>query len=214
MASVPVDEWIVETDQHVRRALLMAEHTNEQLISMVVSDVASAVTAGTVRPTFETSRRWSIHRRFAAVIRLDKVTFDILMNGRSGYRAQFYVALEQGRRFNRRVIDSLMPPLKLAWEGTNEEPWNEALRSLQDSSAKIWPEMDDDALKGQPKLRARMWQLNCEATCASTIGMHLFCVTPPTVEIKGGWISNQSSDPWLPPGKRCRDEILRSFGFT
>ncbi|WP_131869364.1 MULTISPECIES: hypothetical protein [unclassified Bradyrhizobium] len=215
MASVPTDEWIIELDQHdPRSARLLAEHTIEHLISMVAFDLASAVASGTVKPMFEPSKWWSRYRRFAAVIRLDKITFDILMNGRSGYRAQFYVSLEDGRRFNRYLIDSLLPSLKLAWERTNEEPWDEALRSLRDSSAKIWPEMDDEALKGQPKLRATMWQFNCEATGACTIGMHLFCTCPPTIEVKGGWISDRSAEPWVPMGKRARDELLRCFGFT
>jgi hypothetical protein len=109
----------------------------------------------------------------------------------------------------------LLPSLKLAWESsTNEESWDAPLRSLMDPNAKIWPEMDDDALKGQPKLTAEMWQINCNETCARTIGMHLFCTNPPTIEVKGGWISDQSTDTWLPLGKQCRDELLRSFGFT
>lgn len=216
MASAPTDEWIIELNEHdSRRMRLMTERATQQIGADVVFDLAKVVKSDGVRPEFESAKRNSAYKRFTATVRLSDVTFDVLMNGRSGYRAQFYVGLDDGRLFNRSLIDSMLPSLQLAWEASsNQEPWEAALRSLNDPSAKIWPELDDAALKGQPKLIAKMWAMNCEEAKASTIGMHLFANNPPTIEVKGGWISDQSSDPWLPLKKRCRDELLRCFGFT
>ncbi|MCP1843670.1 hypothetical protein ACVIHI_003411 [Bradyrhizobium sp. USDA 4524] len=61
-----------------------------------------------------------------------------------------------------------------------------------------------------------MWVTNCVETKASEIGTHLFSRNPPTIEVKGGWISERQDDAgnWLPVKKRCRDELLRCFGFT
>jgi hypothetical protein len=159
--------------------------------------------------------RKEIQRTNASHFRLQGATFDILMNGRSGYRAQFYNGLEDGRQFNRALIDIILPALELAWNGANNpESLQMALWSLNDATAKIWPEMDIEGLSGEPKLEAKMWKLNCENTGASSKGLHLFSTKPPTIEVKEGWICDRSPEVWLPAGKRCRDELLRCFGFT
>jgi hypothetical protein len=215
--SASIDEWVIglaETDE--RYTLLMHERPAHEIVEAVNADLASQVVSGAVFPILEAAQSNSYYERFSATIRLCETTFDILMNGRSGYRAQFYVGLEIGRRFNRLLIDSMLPSLERAWETNqdNKGDWPLALRSLTHDTAKIWAEMDVGAVRRQPKLNAKMWQLNCEETEASDRGLCLFSNKPPTIEVKGAWVSQQSTEIWVPVRKRCRDEMLRCFGFT
>jgi hypothetical protein len=215
--SASIDEWVIGlADNDERYTLLMNERPTHEIIGAVSSDLGSQVASGAVSPILEAAQSNSNYERFSATVRLSETTFDILMNGRSGYRAQFYVGLEIGRRFNRLLIDSMLPSLERAWETNRDDTgdWPLALRSLTHDTAKIWAEMDISAVRGQPKLNAKMWRLNCEETEASDRGLRLFSTKPPTIEVKGAWVSQHSTEIWVPVRKRCRDEMLRCFGFT
>jgi hypothetical protein len=50
--------------------------------------------------------------RAIIVIPLKPDTFDDLINGRSGYRAQYYLSVEEGQRFNRKLVSALCVPAK------------------------------------------------------------------------------------------------------
>jgi hypothetical protein len=43
-------------------------------------------------------------------------TFDALFNGRSGYRAQYYLSCIEGIAFNATLVGALLDPLKIACE--------------------------------------------------------------------------------------------------
>jgi hypothetical protein len=192
--------------------MLLEERTPDEIIRLFTRGVV--VVTGTDAPRLEPSDRIAGHTRLTAVIRLDPDAFDILMNGRCGYRAQYYVDLEVGRRFNRSLIDGVVGSLQRAWP-PHAGAWDSALRSLNEPTAKLWPQFDDEALTGQPRLMAAMWVTNCRETDADEIGTHLFSTNPPTIEVKGGWISDRpDAGTWLSVRKRCRDELLRCFGFT
>jgi hypothetical protein len=160
--------------------------------------------------------RRSGFERIEAVVSLTPETFDLLFNGRMGYRAQYYVSLNDGRRFNRLLINGLVDVLKRAYEMTKPEwDWATAEQSLRQKDSKLWPHLDDDAFKGQRELLVPpMWVANCKNYKSSRLGLRLAALNPPKVDLKGSWVSHTSDEPFLPEGKRCRDELLRCFGFT
>jgi hypothetical protein len=215
--NVPVGEWVIGLPANdERHVLLMRERPATEIVDSVIHDLMHQVDNGAVSPIFEPASRNQGYKRFSTIAKLEETTFDILMNGRSGYRAQFYLGLEVGRRFNRTLVDAMIPILEQAWkaEAIAVDAWPLAARSLTSAAAKVWAEKDISALGGQPTLDAKMWVANCVETGASVRGLHLFSNKPPTIEIKGAWVSEKSSDIWIPDGKRCRDELLRCFGFT
>jgi hypothetical protein len=53
--------------------------------------------------------------RLRAQIPISEIIFDQLFNGRSGYRAQYYLSPSDGRIFNRAIVDSLIPVVKQAY---------------------------------------------------------------------------------------------------
>jgi hypothetical protein len=123
MNAVPRDEWIVGLPaDDPRYVSLLGNVTAQDLILAVKRDVEAQLLERNVTPIFEPADRYPSYKRFAAEIRLSVQTFDLLMNGRMGYRAQYYLSLEQGRRFNRDVVDALIPLMEIAWkESPNEE---------------------------------------------------------------------------------------------
>ena len=46
--------------------------------------------------------------RVESTVPLTVHTFDLLFNGRMGYRAQYYRSVEEGRVFNRRLVNVLV----------------------------------------------------------------------------------------------------------
>jgi hypothetical protein len=213
--AVPRDEWIValpaDDPRYVR---LLGNVTAQELILAVERDVEAQLSGRNITPIFEPANRYPPYKRFAAEIRLSEQTFDLLINGRMGYRAQYYLSLEQGRRFNRDVVDALTPLMEVAWKESSNEEWPLAHRSLTGSDAKVWPALDETAFEAQPKLKPPMWVINCDETRASKRGLHLASTNPPKIELKGAWVSAQHGEYWIATGKRCRDELLRCFGFT
>ena len=75
--------------------------------------------------------------RASAPIRLFPETFDALMNGRSGYRAQYYLSTEEGAHFNAELVRALIPAMKTFRQPLDIEPAN-VLRSLEGPWSKIW----------------------------------------------------------------------------
>jgi hypothetical protein len=54
--------------------------------------------------------------RAIASFTLNAETFDALFNGRSGYRAQYYLSCQEGSNFNAMLIGALLKPLRAACE--------------------------------------------------------------------------------------------------
>ncbi len=215
MKAVPCDEWIIalppDDPRHIR---LLRDIPAQDLLSAVERDAEVQLSNKRNIPRFENSERRAPYKRFTSVIRLSEETFDFLINGRMGYRAQYYLGLEQGRGFNRDVINVLIPIMKAAWANSKMEEWSLAQRSLMGENAKMWPALDDVAFRSQPRLEPPMWVANCNETRTLRRGLHLASPNPPTIELKGAWVSAEHEEYWIPPSKRCRDELLRCFGFT
>jgi hypothetical protein len=78
--------------------------------------------------------------RAIVVIPLTRDTYDDLFNGRCGYRAQYYRSVEEGKHFNRLLVEALCDAANRIFERNPKEPrWPILERSLMGEHSKVWP---------------------------------------------------------------------------
>ena len=86
----------------------------EDLIANVADQAREASSEQRTQLTWQESCDCPGYFRIVAQVPLKEITFDQFFNGRSGYRAQYYLSPEEGVLFNRSLIGGLEPVLKLA----------------------------------------------------------------------------------------------------
>ena len=192
MKSVPKDEWQIDpTVDSQRKSLLLSEVSPDELLERVYDEAMAAADKGEVSLCWEPCQRRTGFFRAASTIRLREATFDLLLNGRMGYRGQYYLSLAAGREFNRKLVDLLSGPIERAFKVVGSRLDCELVdvqRSLREKDSKVWAYLDKDAFQGQPGLTTPMWVANCKATQAK-LGLHLAALNPPKIEIKGTWVT-------------------------
>ncbi|WP_407114749.1 hypothetical protein [Bradyrhizobium sp. LMG 9283] len=150
--------------------------------------------------------------RLWAQIPVAEVVFDQLFNGRSGYRAQFYLSPGDGLIFNRAIVDTLMPAIKLAYTITPlPVPLKVVEHSIRAAHSKIWLFEDKDAFDRAPEniLNPPRWVAN-RATRGRRIPL------PPhlSIDVKGTFINPAIGKPWVHEYKLDRAEDLHANGFA
>jgi hypothetical protein len=109
-------------------------------------------------------------RRGVATFPLARDTFDALFNGRSGYRAQYYLSCEDGIQFNSEIIRALTKPLALTYQKVPAEEFAVLERSFVGPYSKIWV-LGDRA----PFLAAQEKEYLCPGVGSRTIRSHWGC---------------------------------------
>jgi hypothetical protein len=98
-----------------------------ELLTSVVSDAASEAGERRVRLKWKDCDDLpGKYSQVVAQIPLSEGIFDQLINGRSGYRAQYYLSPEEGILFNRDLLDGLTPIIRSAY---SQEPLEVAKRT-------------------------------------------------------------------------------------
>src|SRR5205814_8045501 len=69
---------------------------------------------------------------------LEVETFDTLFNGRSGYRAQYYLSCIEGIAFNAALVGALLPVLHIACERTSPDELLASRWSFGGPESKVW----------------------------------------------------------------------------
>jgi hypothetical protein len=174
-------------DRH-RAAKLAGPPSTESILSLVVQE-ASDETLGLRRVTWEGGTLMKGCSRAKVFFPLSPDTFDALFNGRSGYRAQYYLSIQEGVRFNRILIDALRDAVRSAYcLHPLEQSESLILHSFDGPWSKAWIYEDRDAFQNAPQgeLLPRRWvesNPDCIGLCAP-----LPLVT--AVELKGTWVSD------------------------
>ena len=133
-----------------------------------------------------------------------------------GYRAQFYRSPDAGRTFNRSLVYRLTPAIRPALEYTRTylATWDQTERSLMGPHSKVWVS-DDWAFYAEPKLlRPAHWVVYWARCFDDPIGMFAPMPDEPKIDLKGTWIGEETGEPWLPDGKRGRDQKAHCSGWT
>jgi TolB-like protein/Tfp pilus assembly protein PilF len=108
MEQVRADDWVI--DAHIlqdrsRRAQLIDVPSAADLIRLVAEAAADVDRMARMRMALIQSEDQPHYFRFEAKIPIPQLLFDQLFNGRSGYRAQYYISAAQGAAFNRKIVD-------------------------------------------------------------------------------------------------------------
>src|SRR5882724_10834728 len=137
---VNVEEWdLTALPDAARQERLLSPPSAESLLAGLIDEARVAAPRG------EISLRWqqACHKpgyfRAEAQIPVTKYAYDALFNGRSGYRAQYYLSPEEGLLYNRQIIDGLIPAVHTAYQHTPLQITFAMIeRSLRTPHAKIW----------------------------------------------------------------------------
>lgn len=137
---VTPEEWdLSQLNDRPRQERLLDAPSPERLIDRLVDEATATAVQNEIRLGWKEAREKPGYFRANAIIPITKETFDVLFNGRTGYRAQFYLSAEEGILFNRQIVDDLIPCIRTAYQHRPLDT-NFALveRSLRTPHSKIW----------------------------------------------------------------------------
>jgi hypothetical protein len=164
----------------------------------------------------ETAWRWQPGElmvgcgRVIMVIPLTVDTFDDLINGRCGYRAQYYLSVGEGRQFNDTLVASLCAAANQIFEREPKSPgWKVVEQSIRGPYSKVGVHGDsgpfDEAPQGE--FLPHQW-----AHRGHTIWMRAPRPKQPAIELKGAWLDDKDRSPRLDPCKEDRDQVYHECG--
>lgn len=216
ISAAPERHWDVSfIPDPARRALLKDYQIKPgRFIEWLVSAAEAAAAQNQMQVSWEASKSRRGTHRLNASIPLPSQVFDTLINGRFGYRGQYYVSEQAGADFNRLIVDALFPVVARAAETQNlpvsfVDLWMSASRE----QSKIWPTGDGQPFRDAPpaELRPLRWFLAKRMTLDS---MPLRAPLPkcPAIDFKGSWLENGVV--WIDPEKVDRGQILHERGFV
>ena len=148
--------------------------------------------------------------RAIAIIPLARDTFDDLINGRCGYRAQYYLSISDGQHFNRMLVDALCDAVKRIFEHDPKPPdWPVVERSLTGPQSKIWVHCDSkafpDALQGE--FSPQRWAHRSHTVwLRAPLPQHL------AIDLKGTWLADKDRSYQTDCSKADRDKTLHETG--
>jgi hypothetical protein len=152
------------------------------------------------------------HFRLTAAVPISEGTFDLLFNGRSGYRAQYYLSPEEGVLYNRQIINGLLPVIRTAYDRSNlKVPFRLIEYSLHAPHAKIWVFEDRQAFNEVPEkiLNPKRWVEN-----GAQLGRRVPLPSHSTIDLKGAFVSPDMKNLYVDTLKLERPCDLHLKGYT
>jgi hypothetical protein len=128
---VPEALWQVTPALGDRQSRLLSPPNPISLVAALAAEAAAAADIGAIRCDWKSSCEFPGYFRAVAVVPLSVETFDCLFNGRSGYRAQYYLSPEEGVPFNRDILAAFS-------HADLNIPWSLARTSFAGPHSKIW----------------------------------------------------------------------------
>lgn len=212
------DEWCLSDDiGQERRNKLLNPPSADDLIVWVEAAAQAALNDGTLSicwvPAIDSDAPFGFHRA-EAQFPLDRDLFDYLFNGRSGYRAQYYVSPCDGEAFNASLVAKIKPSVLRCWQlapGLPEVSLAEL--SIDGPWTKVWVSGDGNPFcDAQPNtLKPPRWvQNSSEDGMARRIPLPNKC----GLDFKGTFVHPTSRGSWVDASKRTRSCDLHRRGFT
>lgn len=206
------DTWCLSATLGERSTRLLDVPEPEQLIGHVIAEANDAAHKGGVQLDWEGSGERTGFSRLIAQVPLTETTFDQLWNGRSGYRAQYYLSPEEGILFNRDVLDGLLPAISVAYD---KQPltvaFNVVEQSLRAPHSKIWIFEETEAFN-----EAESETLNPErwVTNNATSGRKTPLPRHYKIDVKGTFLGPGSQELFVGPLKLDRPCDLFNRGYA
>jgi hypothetical protein len=136
---VDPNEWKLADSLGPRRERLMNVPTPAELLGSVIAEGMTAAKETRLTITWQESCERPGHFRLWGNVPLTEATFDQLFNGRSGYRAQYYLSPEEGILYNRAIVSGLAPAIMAAFQlRPLHVDWTIVEQSLMAPHSKIW----------------------------------------------------------------------------
>lgn len=215
MQAVPPQAWnLDEIQDDDRRRLLLSSLSPEDVLDWVEAEARDAVRKVALR--WVDAKEHAGCSRIEAVVPLHKMTFDLFFNGRMGYRAQYYLSVDEGHRFNTRLVERLLPVVQdAAATGAMPVGWATVENSWKGPYSRAWIAVGRAALVHEPKvLRPERWVKHWERSQGVPMGLAAPRPDSPMLLFKGTHVSRQTAEPWRPDGERDRDESIHRSGWT
>src|SRR5262245_30707750 len=133
--------WRLSPILDARRGRLIDVLKPDALLEQVVAEAEAAARNDSIRLAWQGSIEPCRSRYFRVVLQipLTQVTFDQLFNGRSGYRAQYYLSPEEVILYNRDLLYGLRSSIRSAYRSHKLDV---ELGFIEDSAgaphSKIW----------------------------------------------------------------------------
>jgi hypothetical protein len=136
---VDVAHWRVSDVLSSRRSRLLQPPDPIALLGKAKAESESAARKGEIKLVWQPADEFPGFSRAEAKVPLEEDTFDQLFNGRSGYRAQYYLSPEEGVLYNHDLLTTLAPALEQAFlAACLAVDWELVRRSLAGPHAKVW----------------------------------------------------------------------------
>ncbi len=209
---VPTTEWVLGDAIVDRHSRLLNVPVPDMLLLDVINQASVAARVGHLRLQWEPATESTGYFRLLAQVPLEEVTFDQFFNGRSGYRAQFYLSPEEGVLYNRDVLQGLRTAVASAY---SQQPLSVSvdimLRSLDGPHSKIWVFDEKAAFDETPRhsLTPPRWvKNNGDRGLRAPLPKHLM------IDIKGVFIHSTSGNLFIDDYKLDRSCDLYTKGYT
>lgn len=186
---VDLSEWDLSGMKDMARAKrLLHPSGSEDLIRTVAEEAEVAACEGLACWYWQQGEEMIGCRRCIATFPLSLDTFDALFNGRSGYRAQYYLSREEGIEFNNEIIKALKRSLALICEEPSLHEYALLERSFVGPFSKIWVLGDGASFLAAPanEFMPKRWIDHNPVS----LGLRAPLPIQPTVEVKGSWLAD------------------------
>ena len=207
------DEWDLSRlpDPDRRKRLLDAPPPRD-LLARLLEEAAQAAGSCRVQLYWQEADEAPGHSRLVAAVPVSAFTFDLLFNGRSGYRAQYYLSPEEGVLYNKQILDGFLPVVRTAYERSKIQVSFRLIEcSLRAPHAKIWVfeerQAFNDAL--EETLNPLRWVEN-----GAKLGRRVPLPSHSTIDLKGAFVSPDMENLYVDPLKLERPCDLHLRGYT
>lgn len=209
----PVTEWMLGREIDSRHSRLLDVPQPGHLLAEVINEAIRGAKRGCIRLSWQEADECKGYFRLVAQVPLEQeATFDQFFNGRSGYRAQYYLSPEEGVLYNRDVLQGLKDALSCAY---HQQPLGESLavvlRTIDGPHAKVWLFDEIAAFDSSPvnSLNPERWINNNACRGRRTpLPSHL------TLEVKGAFIKPFTGELFVDPLKIDRACDLFRKGYA
>ena len=212
LSAVRAQDWIITPEiPEERRRRLIDVPPSADLIKRIAEEAMGAAKSSRIpNPTHIQADEQPGYYRAQARIPVTDEAFDQLFNGRSGYRANYYLSPEQGATFNRALVDCLIPAILHACSRDQEL----IDRSLRGRYSKIWVAGDGKSFWDcppalVPERWVTYWRRKSSDTC-----LRMPLPRPPQIDVKGTFINPTTGQEWLPKIKEDRDKDIHLKGLA
>jgi len=215
LRQVPIELWPIADALENRGARLPALHGSADPISLletVKAEADHAATHQTIRLRWKSSCDFPGYFRVIAVVPVSSSTFDQLFNGRSGYRAQYYLSPEEGVLYNSDLLSVLTPAVKQSYDQAPVDvKWTSIAQSLAGPHSKVWVFNEKLAFDQAQSniLNPPRWVQN-GAIPGRKVPLPMECA----IDVKGAFIHPETMDIRVDEAKADRACDLFCRGYT